>query len=258
MSHHPRKRFGQHFLQDAAVIARIIAALHPLPTQHVVEIGPGQGALTFPLLEHLSQLEVIEYDRDLVALLERAGTALIIHEADALHFDFAALKTDERLLHIVGNLPYNIATPLLFHLFTHEHAIETMLFMVQKEVALRLSAEKGNKSYGRLSVMAQYHCHIELLFDVPPSAFYPKPQVTSSMVRLTPYHPLPFVAHNMKVFERLVRQAFSMRRKILHNSLKGMIDESLWARMPVSPLLRPEHVSVADFVMMSNMLSMSA
>ncbi|EKD72255.1 MAG: dimethyladenosine transferase, partial [uncultured bacterium] len=253
----PRKRFGQHFLRDESIIARIIDALSPKPSDNLIEIGGGRGALTFPLLQQAHALTVIELDRDLVLELETQkppASRLVIHSADALQFDFATLKKDERLLRIFGNLPYNVTTPLIFHVLQYAPIIADMLFMVQKEVAMRLVAENRNKNYGRLSVMVQYHCQAELLFDVPPDAFYPPPKVTSSIVRLVPHNPYPDSAKNMHLLERLVKFAFSQRRKTLRNSLSIMMPKELWSHIPIDPNLRPEQITVQDFVMISNTL----
>lgn len=255
MAHIPRKQFGQHFLKDQGIIHRIIAALHPKTHDHLVEIGPGQGALTFPILKQIHQLEVVELDRDLVLLLKDRSQSLgklDIYSADALKFDFASLKKDDRMLRVFGNLPYNISTPLLFHLLSYSQMISDMLFMLQKEVALRLVAQADDDHYGRLSVMAQYHCRIELLFDVPANAFYPPPQVESSMVLFTPYREYPYLAHDYTLFENIVRHAFQQRRKTLRNSLKKLIDDSVWAHIKVHSDLRPENLSVKDFVEISN------
>lgn len=256
-AHHPRKRFGQHFLRDQAVIQRIVAALMPQASQHLVEIGPGQGALTLPVLRQVKQLDVVELDRDLIPpLLDRCHQAgvLVVHEADVLEFDFASIKKDARLLRVFGNLPYNISTPLLFHLLHYAPLISDMVFMVQKEVAERLAAQHSTEQYGRLSVMVQYHCQVELLFDVPPTAFHPPPQVQSSIIRLTPYQPYPFPVRNYALFESIVKQAFGQRRKTLRNSLKEMVSASVWEQLSIQPSLRPENLSVKEFVDISNKL----
>lgn len=253
----PRKRFGQHFLIDHQVIDRIIAAINPRQTDHLVEIGPGQGALTFPILKIVKELEVVELDRDLIPHLQlrtKHTGHLIIHQADALEFDFGKLRQDERGLRVFGNLPYNISTPLLFHLLEFAKQIVDMTFMLQKEVAERIAALPNTEHYGRLSIMMQYHCASELLFDVLPSAFFPQPQVTSSIIKMTPYKVLPVVARDYKIFESLVRQAFNMRRKTLHNSLKNMVSSDVWERVQIDPGLRPENLSVHQYVSLSNEL----
>jgi 16S rRNA (adenine1518-N6/adenine1519-N6)-dimethyltransferase len=257
--HIPRKRFGQHFLCDQAIIQQIVAALAPQPTQHLIEIGPGQGAITLPVLKRAKYLEAIELDRDLIPQLqERCDHAgrLHIYAADVLDFDFATAKKDERLLRIFGNLPYNISTPLIFHLINYSSIISDMVFMVQKEVAQRLAAATDTEHFGRLSVMVQYHWQVDLLFDVPATAFHPPPQVESSIVRLTPYRELPCPANNYEIFAEVVKQAFGQRRKTLRNSLKHIVTDEVWEKISnCSDLrsdLRAENLSVKDFVLISN------
>jgi len=253
--HKPRKRFGQHFLRDQNVIQRIIAVLSPKPSEHLIEIGPGKGVLTFPILKKANQLEVIEIDRDLVTALRaypEAQGKLIIHEQDALKFDFAKLTTPGNPLKVFGNLPYNISTPLIFHLLEYSSFISEMVFMLQKEVVDRIAAKAGDSEYGRLSVMVQYHCQVEKLFDVPAQAFDPPPKVVSSVIRLIPYAKLPFKAKEYDHFSKLVKQAFSQRRKTLRNSLKGMVNEVDWKELNMDPQWRPEELTVEDFVRLSN------
>lgn len=253
--HTPRKRFGQHFLCDQDIIQRIVSAIAPAAGEHLIEIGPGQGALTVPVLRQAGQLEVVELDRDLIPELKqrcRQAGDLHIHEADVLDFDFAAVRKDQRQLRVFGNLPYNISTPLIFHLLTFSAHISDMVFMLQKEVAQRLAAAASTEHYGRLSVMAQYHCRVELLFDVPASAFYPPPQVTSSMVRLLPYQEYPYPAKDYGKFAELVRHAFGQRRKTLRNSLREMVSDAVWEKAAVRSDLRPENLTVKEFVELSN------
>lgn len=254
--HIPRKRFGQHFLRDQSVIQRIVAAIRPTVGDQLVEIGPGQGALTVPVLKLVHHLDAVEFDRDLIAELESRAVrgGLHVHEADALYFDYASLQVDKKLLRVFGNLPYNISTPLLFHLLDYAPIIADMVFMLQKEVAERLAAEADSDHYGRLSVMVQYHCQVDLLFDVPPEAFHPPPKVQSSIVRLVPYREYPHVANDYKLFSTIVKNAFGMRRKTLRNSLRDLIDAETWARMPVASDLRAENLSVKHFVAISNTL----
>ncbi len=255
--HLPRKRFGQHFLSDQSVVQHIVSVLAPEPNQHLVEIGPGQGALTVPVIKLCQQLEVVELDRDLIPeITSRAprGTDLIVHEADALKFDFGSLKQDARMLRVFGNLPYNISTPLIFHLLSFSDIVSDMVFMLQREVALRLAANPGSHDYGRLSVMTQYQCRVELLFDVPPEAFYPPPKVQSSIVRLIPHHPYPHIAKQFSQFENIVKLAFGQRRKALRNSLKQVISDEVWEKTGIEKGLRAENLSVADFVALSNAL----
>lgn len=257
MRHSPRKRFGQHFLEDDQVIQRLVDVIAPVTGQHLVEIGPGHGALTFPVLKLCSPLDVVELDRDLIPTLRArakdVGT-LIIHEADALDFDFGALATNSIMLRVIGNLPYNISTPLIFHLLEYAAKITDMHFMLQKEVVDRLAAEKGTSDYGRLSIMVQYHCQVSSLFDVPPEAFNPPPRVNSSIVRLVPHQKLPFIAKDYQHFRELVKQAFSQRRKTLRNCLKTLISDEHWEHLPVDSRLRAEQLSVADYVNLSNIL----
>lgn len=255
MQHIPRKRFGQHFLRDQGVIHKIVAALAPQTKDHLIEIGPGQGAITLPVLRIAKSLEAIELDRDLIPeLKERCHHAgnLEVHEADVLEFNFLSIKQDDRLLRIFGNLPYNISTPLLFHLMDFEDIIADMLFMVQKEVGDRLSAETDTEHYGRLSVMIQYHWQVDLLFDVPPGAFHPPPKVTSSIVRLKPYAVYPDRAKNYSTFASVVKHAFGQRRKTLRNSLKGIVSDEIWEQLSIKSNLRAENLSVNDFVMIAN------
>lgn len=256
--HIPRKRFGQHFLRDQAIIQRIVAALAPRPRDHLIEIGPGQGAITLPVLKLTKYLEAVELDRDLIPQIQERCShvgEVQIYSADVLDFDFASIKKDDRLLRIFGNLPYNISTPLIFHLINFSSIISDMLFMVQKEVAERMAAETDTEHFGRLSVMVQYHWQVELLFNVPAGAFHPPPQVESSIVRLTPYRELPAQAKNYSVFENIVKHAFGQRRKTLRNSLKNIVSDEIWENIPIRSDLRAENLSVQDFVMISNSLS---
>lgn len=258
MEHVPRKRFGQHFLCDQGIIHRIVQAIHPTPRDHLIEIGPGQGAMTLPLMKQAKALEVVELDRDLIEEMSSRVTPhgeLVVHNQDVLTFDFTAAKRDPRLLRVVGNLPYNISTPLIFHLLDHAPVIHDMVFMLQKEVADRLAARPGTSDYGRLSVMVQYRCHVDVLFDVPPSAFYPPPKVDSSIIRLVPHTTLPHPADNEALFESIVKLSFAQRRKTLRNNLKSLIRDSDWAALGIDPGLRAEVLSVADFVRIANALN---
>ncbi|MDX1252686.1 MAG: 16S rRNA (adenine(1518)-N(6)/adenine(1519)-N(6))-dimethyltransferase RsmA [Gammaproteobacteria bacterium] len=258
MSHIPRKRFGQNFLHDQAVIHNIITAIDPHPNQHLVEIGPGKGALTRHLLRAAGSLDVVELDRDLIPLLERecAGLGeLHIHQADALAFDFATLAADGRPLRLMGNLPYNISTPLLFHLMEQIQCIQDMHFMLQKEVVDRLAAEPGSKDYGRLGVMIQYYCAVESLFVVHPGAFFPSPKVDSAVVRLVPHAAPPVEVASRANFSRLVGQAFSQRRKTLRNTLKGLLTDEQIRAQGIDPGLRAEVLSLAQFARLSNAIS---
>jgi 16S rRNA (adenine1518-N6/adenine1519-N6)-dimethyltransferase len=285
MEHQPRKRFGQNFLVDQRVIQRILLALNPQPGDHFVEIGPGLGALTNGLIGQTKRLDVVEIDRDLGAKLRSDFVAVgcpscHVHVADALDFDFTVLLTESHgavmrggnqasLLRVCGNLPYNITTPLLFHLIAQIAAIKDMHFMVQREVAERIVALPGSKVYGRLSVMMQYYCQADILFDVPPGAFNPPPQVHSSFIRLQPLALVPvldqdmavrqrrrLVVHDMALFANVVRLAFNQRRKIIRNGLKElMIAESQWQALQIDPQTRPEQLSVENFIAISNIIA---
>lgn len=259
--HRARKRFGQNFLHDAGVIHRILRSIHARPGERLVEIGPGQGALTEGLLDAGAQLDVVELDLDLIPILQAkfAGREnFVLHQGDALKFDFARLSGEPRSLRIVGNLPYNISTPLIFHLLEHAPLIRDMHFMLQKEVVERLAAEPGGGDWGRLSIMVQYHCRVEHLFNVGPGAFNPAPKVDSAIVRLVPHESLPHPAKDPRLLENLVRQAFSQRRKTLRNTLKGMLDAEQIAAAGVDGSLRPEQLDLAAFVRLSDQLSASA
>ena len=258
MTHTPRKRFGQNFLHDHNIIYSIISSLNAHAKDHWGEIGPGMGALTEPLLAQGLNLEVVELDRDLVVYLKdkfKAYPHLQIHSADALRFDFAALAKDNEKLRVIGNLPYNISTPLMFHLLDNANCIEDMHFMLQKEVVDRICAEPGSKKYGRLSVMMQYFCKTELLFDVPPESFDPAPKVMSAIVKLIPHEQPPVEVNDLKMLNRVVVQAFSQRRKTLRNSLKKLLDEEAISALGIDPNLRAEVISLSDFARLSNLVT---
>jgi len=253
--HTARKRFGQNFLVSPGIVRRIVEAIAPRPGDLVVEIGPGLGALTAPLLERVDRLHVVEIDRDLIARLKEdwPPERLAIHEGDALEFDFAALG--ERL-RIVGNLPYNISTPPLFHLAGYATRVRDMHFMLQKEVVDRMAADPGSGDYGRLSVMLQYRFDIERLFVVPPGAFNPPPKVDSAIVRLIPKKlGAGDTANSEETFARVVTAAFSQRRKMLRNTLRELMDEDGLAALGVKPTARAEELSVADYVRLANALT---
>ena len=250
-----KKRFGQHFLHDHAVIHTLIQYINPKQDQQIIEIGPGMGALTFPLLKLLDKMEVIEIDRDVIKPLQQQGGAkLVIHNVDALRFDFSQLLKDNQHLRIVGNLPYNISTPLLFHLLEDAAYIQDMHFMLQKEVVDRITAQPGSRTYGRLSVMVQYHCDTEYLFFVGPEAFSPPPKVDSAVLRLQPWQQKPYPAKDIKLFAQVVTQAFSMRRKTLRNTLKKLLSTQQIEAVGIDPSLRPENLSVKNYVDLSNLL----
>lgn len=260
MNHRPRKSLGQHFLHDRSVIGRILAAVAPQPGEHFVEIGPGRGALTLPLLEVPVRLDVVEIDRDLAAALERnlARPGLRVHQADALKFDFRQIGAPPRGLRLAANLPYNISTPLLFHLLDCGERLRDMHFMLQREVVERLGAGPGSADYGRLSVMVQYRCLVEPLFEVPPDAFVPAPRVHSAVVRLQP-RPFPHGhADCARTLAHVVRQAFGQRRKTLRNALQGVIAAGALEVLGIDPGRRPETLSVQEFVTISNAASVAA
>lgn len=255
--HQARKRFGQNFLVDHGVIQRIVHAIHPKAEDTLVEIGPGQGAITALLLDANPSLNVVELDRDLIPILLekfKRYPELDIHEADALKFDFSSLLTDkesDQQLRVVGNLPYNISTPLIFHLLGYGQRIRDMHFMLQKEVVERMAAGPGDKNYGRLSIMCQYFCDVEFLFEVGPQCFKPAPKVDSAIVRLMPREP-EALANSYHWLDKIVKTAFQQRRKTLRNALKPIIDPAHLEPLVENPSIRPENLSVRDYVELSN------
>lgn len=258
--HRARKRFGQNFLHDAGVIHRILRAVHPRPDQQLVEIGPGQGALTEGLLDSGGQLDVIELDQDLIPLLKlRFGLnpAFHLHQGDALKFDFTQLDHKPHSLRVIGNLPYNISTPLIFHLLSHASLIRDMHFMLQKEVVERLAARPGSGDWGRLSIMVQYHCQVEHLFNVGSGAFTPAPKVDSAIVRLTPHVHRPLSARDPSDLETVVREAFNQRRKTIRNTLKRLLNTEAIEAAGVNPGLRPEQLDLAAFVQLADQFTHS-
>jgi 16S rRNA (adenine1518-N6/adenine1519-N6)-dimethyltransferase len=259
--HSARRRFGQNFLVAPGIIRKIVDAIAPRAGDTVVEIGPGLGALTEPLLERIDHLQVVEIDRDLIARLRNRfpPERLTIHEGDALEFDFGALKGSGPLK-IVGNLPYNISSPLLFHLVAYAPVVHDMHFMLQKEVVDRMVAEPGSKDFGRLSVMLQYHYHMERMFVVPPGAFNPPPKVDSAIVRMIPRvigtgAGTGEVAKDLALFARVVTAAFSQRRKMLRNTLREFINEADLAALGIVPTARAEDIAVTDYVRLANSLA---
>ena len=299
MKHVAKKRFGQNFLTDQAVISSLIDAINPKENQVIVEIGPGLGALTKPLLAKIEHLHVVEIDRDIVAWMQTeyakpayAKNTLSIHNVDALKFDFSSLVANHisakqemsarpqgggnetvhlvrrgggneaneagalglQKLRVTGNLPYNISTPILFHLLDNVSHITDMHFMLQKEVVERMVAQPSTPAYGRLSVMLQYYLAMEYLITVPPEAFDPAPKVESAFVRCVPHTTLPYVAKDTALFYKVVLAAFGQRRKTLRNTLKGLLDDAGFATLGINPQLRAENLSVAEFVTISNYL----
>lgn len=264
--HRARKRFGQNFLVDNNVVTRIVTAINPQHSDHIVEIGPGLGVLTEALLSCVPEMDAVELDRDIIPkLVERCRSHddassrdmgnLIIHEADALQFDFMALADDKGPLRVVGNLPYNISTPLMFQLLESSQVIQDMHFMLQKEVVKRLAARPGNKDFGRLSVMVQYHCQVDSLFDVPPESFDPPPKVNSAVVRLVPHNEPPVDVNDVKALEKVVTQAFSQRRKTLRNTLKPLLNEEKIKSLDIDPVRRAETLSLEEFARLANAIT---
>jgi len=301
-----KKRFGQNFLHDETVIKRIVDCVAAQKSDHLVEIGPGHGALTKEFLGAAARFDLIELDRDLIPeLTQLCQNQCTIHQADVLRFDFNTILNENRFsglaqidsssldfplggnesslrsvldihdsseresqqrgkpkceeyiltdkkLRIIGNLPYNISTPLLFHLLQYKDNIQDMHFMLQKEVAERLAATPNTKVYGRLSIMVQYHCQVKILFPVPPHSFHPIPKVKSAFVQLIPHAICPYPAKNPTLFAHIVREAFNHRRKTIHNGLKNLVDKNTWAKLNINSNARAEQLSIADFVKIAN------
>ncbi|MFQ1022572.1 16S rRNA (adenine(1518)-N(6)/adenine(1519)-N(6))-dimethyltransferase RsmA [Avibacterium paragallinarum] len=263
LGHTARKRFGQNFLSDDNIIQSIVAAIYPQPDQFLVEIGPGLGALTEPVAERVSHLTVVELDRDLAHRLRHhpfLHQKLTVIEADAMQFDFAELYRDEHLaeknqkLRIFGNLPYNISTPLMFHLFNYCEQIQDMHFMLQKEVVKRLCAAPNSKAYGRLTIMAQYFCQVMPVLEVPPTAFKPAPKVDSAVVRLIPHSTLPHPVKDLYWLNRVCTQAFNQRRKTLRNALSTLFSAENLTALGVDLNARAENLSIADYARLANWL----
>jgi 16S rRNA (adenine1518-N6/adenine1519-N6)-dimethyltransferase len=255
LEHRARKRFGQNFLEDSGVISAIGNAISPQPNDHIVEIGPGLGALTSELIGRAKQLTLIELDRDLLPKLEQKFNhqdAWSILSADALEVDFSELAGSSQI-RVVGNLPYNISTPLIFHLLEYAERIKDMHFMLQKEVVLRLTAKPGTGAWGRLSLMVQYFCETEFLLEVPPEAFNPAPKVVSAVVRLTPRTP-PYPAKDLNQLELVIKTAFAQRRKTLRNTLKSMFNTEQLIELGIDPGARAETLSLEQYVNLSNSL----
>lgn len=257
MKHIPRKRFGQNFLNSPGVIRKIVDAINPKADDLMVEIGPGLAALTEPLMEYVKPLHVVEIDRDLIAGLKQrfSPEQLVIHEGDALAFDFSSLCVDARPLRVVGNLPYNISSPLLFHLAAYADKVRDMHFMLQKEVVDRMAAEPGSGEFGRLSVMLQYRFYVERLFIVPPGAFTPPPKVDSAIVRLIPKAAEHMEACDVALLGKVVTAAFSQRRKMLRNTLKELASEALLEEVGIKPTARAEDIPMEAYVRLTNRLA---
>ena len=258
LKHQARKRFGQNFLHDQQIIERIIKVISPSQENHIVEIGPGHGALTKPLFESGADLDCIEIDKDLAKFIDNQfvdHARVRVYQSDILKFDLSILSNKDRNLRIVGNLPYNISTPVIFHLLKNHKLIEDMTFMLQLEVIQRMASIVGQKNYGRLSLMTQYYCKVEHLFNVPSSSFIPKPKVVSAIVRLTPHQTFPVKVIDPKCLQIVIRTAFNQRRKTLKNSLKAIMPTSALDKLPIDASLRPESLSLKDYAMISDAIS---
>jgi 16S rRNA (adenine1518-N6/adenine1519-N6)-dimethyltransferase len=253
MKHIAKKKFGQNFLKDTGIIHAIIQSINPLPDDLLIEIGPGLGALTKPLIEKTNRLLAIELDRDIVNWMknEYSKKNIIIFNEDVLNFNFNQF---DQKIRIVGNLPYNISTPILFKCIDNILIIKDLHFMLQKEVVDRMIATPSSSEYGRLSVMLQYYFSMDHLVYVPKESFEPEPKVESSFVRLIPHEEYPFIANNIEQFGRIVKEAFSQRRKTIRNTLKSFISENDFEKIGINPQLRAENLSVSDFVKISNYL----
>jgi 16S rRNA (adenine1518-N6/adenine1519-N6)-dimethyltransferase len=250
-----RKRFGQHFLHENFIIDKMVQAIAPQKTDNMIEIGPGLGALTERLLPHLKSLTVIELDKDLIPHLQKKCAVLgelIVYQGDVLKIDFHTLSKTEQVWRLVGNLPYNISTPLLFHCLKQANIIQDMHFMLQKEVVDRITSSPGQASYGRLSVMIQYYCQVEKLFNVKSGAFQPPPKVDSAVIRLNPYRELPYKANDCVLFAQIVRNAFNHRRKMLRNNLANYLQEHEFEQLKINSTQRPEQLAISDYVKLAN------
>ena len=253
-----RKRFGQNFLHDQNIVDKIVEQIKPKNNQHLVEIGPGQGALTKPLASSGAKLDCIELDRDLAKYLDKEFSEVervSVVQQDVLKFDLSTLTDTEKSLRIIGNLPYNISTPVIFHLLKSHQLICDMIFMLQLEVVQRLVATPGEKNYGRLGLMVQYFCEVQHLFNVPSSAFTPQPKVASAIVRLKPHSDFPLEAKDPECLQTVIRTAFNQRRKTLKNSLRTIISEEVLKELPIDAGLRPEKLSLADYILISDAIS---
>ncbi|KGQ64346.1 ribosomal RNA small subunit methyltransferase A [Gallibacterium anatis 7990] len=259
LGHTARKRFGQNFLHDDQIIQSIVAAINPQANDFLIEIGPGLGALTEPVAEQIEHLTVIELDRDLAERLRHhpfLHQKLTVIEQDVMHFDFQQLaQQSDKPLRIFGNLPYNISTPLMFHLFQYHDVIQDMHFMLQKEVVNRLCAGPNSKAYGRLTIMAQYFCQVIPVLEVPPSAFKPAPKVDSAVVRLVPHKVLPYPVKDLYWLNRVCTQAFNQRRKTLRNSLMDLFTAEQLVELEIKLTDRAENLTIADYARLANWLA---
>ena len=258
LPHQIRKRFGQNFLHDKQVISKILGAISPTKEDHILEIGPGFGAITKPLAQSGATLHCIELDTDLAASLKteyRDYKSVNILEADALKFDLGSIATEKNPLRVVGNLPYNISTPLIFHLLKSSNLIKDMTFMLQLEVIQRMVSKVGSKNYGRLGLMVQYYCEIEHLFNIASDAFTPRPKVVSALARLRPRKTSAITAKDPECLKTVIQTAFNQRRKTVRNSLSTLVSESLLEEIPVNKRLRPENLTLQDYVRISDAIS---
>ncbi|MBQ4844456.1 16S rRNA (adenine(1518)-N(6)/adenine(1519)-N(6))-dimethyltransferase RsmA [Pseudoalteromonas sp. MMG005] len=255
LGHRARKRFGQNFLNDDMIIDKIVTAIDPKPTDNLVEIGPGLGAITEPVVELSDKLTVVELDKDLAERLIKhpfMSDKLTVHQGDAMKFDFSSLIQDGEKLKIFGNLPYNVSTPLLFHLFEFADHVEHMHFMLQKEVVKRMVASPDSKAFGRLSVMTQYYCHAMPVIDVPPECFKPAPKVDSAVIRLIPKKPEQRSAKSTKILNTVCLEAFNQRRKTLRNSLSNLLTSDEMTEIGIDATKRAENLSLSQFIDIAN------
>lgn len=255
LGHQAKKRFGQNFLHNDAVISRIVDAINPEPGENLIEIGPGLGALTEPVVDRAGKLSVVELDRDLAERLRHhpfLAPHLTIHEIDALKFDFGQLSSTEKPLRIFGNLPYNISTPLIFHLLTFKDKVQDMHFMLQKEVVERMAAGPNCKAYGRLSIMTQYQCQVIPVMEIGPEAFKPAPKVDSAIVRLIPHKTIKNPVRDIEVLNTVCITAFNQRRKTIRNSFKKLISAEQLTALGLDASVRPENLSVDDYIAIAN------
>ena len=258
LGHQAKKRFGQNFLNNDSVISRIVDAINPEPGENLVEIGPGLGALTEPVVERAGNLSVVELDRDLAHRLRHhpfLAQHLTIHEIDALKFDFASLSSEENPLRIFGNLPYNISTPLIFHLLTFKDKVKDMHFMLQKEVVERMAAGENCKAYGRLSIMTQYQCQVIPVMEIGPESFTPPPKVDSAIVRLIPHKTIENPVKDIKYLNQVCLTAFNQRRKTIRNSFKKLISVEELTSLNIDPSLRPENLAVSEYIKLANYIA---
>lgn len=257
LGHQAKKRFGQNFLHNDHVINQIVDVINPINGDNLVEIGPGLGALTEPVSERVEHLSVVELDRDLAHRLRHhpfLAPKLTIHEQDALKFDFSSLVKPDKPLRVFGNLPYNISTPLIFHLLTFKDSIQDMHFMLQKEVVERMAAGPDSKTYGRLSIMTQYQCEVIPVMEIGPEAFQPPPKVDSAIVRLIPHKHVKNKAASIEALNKVCTAAFNQRRKTIRNSFKKLLDVDQLASLNIDPSLRPENLSIDQFIALANLV----